>query len=268
MQCQFTHLSTATTLLEIGPFRILTDPVFDPPGRFRFTFPTAATKTAVTQVPMDGIKPIDAVLLSHDQHADNLDVSGRRVLQWADKVITTRPGRKRLRKELCAEVVGLDDWQSETVTKVDETTKVEKTLKITATPACHFQYIGRPISGKVIGFIVEWPEQEHGALYLSGDTVWFRGLEEIGRRWVIRTALLHLGCVRFWITGPLRSTFNAKEAAKATKRLGIRHVIPIHYEGWSHFKQGRDDVQWVFRRKGLADRLQWLEPGKRTAVEI
>ena len=39
---------------------------------------------------------IDAVLLSHDQHSDNLDHSGRDFLKQAKRVLTTEAGAKRL----------------------------------------------------------------------------------------------------------------------------------------------------------------------------
>jgi hypothetical protein len=39
---------------------------------------------------------VDAVLLSHDQHADNLDLSGRSYLMQAERVFTTKAGAGRL----------------------------------------------------------------------------------------------------------------------------------------------------------------------------
>jgi L-ascorbate metabolism protein UlaG (beta-lactamase superfamily) len=49
-------------------------------------------KTAKPALAADWIGAVDAVLLSHDQHSDNLDVSGRAFLQKADRVFTTFAG--------------------------------------------------------------------------------------------------------------------------------------------------------------------------------
>jgi hypothetical protein len=45
-------------------------------------------------------------------------------------------------------------------------------------------------------------------------------------------------------------------------------VIPIHYEGWSHFKQGRVAVEAEFELAGIADRVRWLELGQPTQVSL
>jgi hypothetical protein len=62
-------------LLEACGFRLLTDPTFDPPGQYQPPH-TTLSKTARPALAPEAVGPIDAVLLSHDQHADNLDNSG------------------------------------------------------------------------------------------------------------------------------------------------------------------------------------------------
>lgn len=61
---------TVTALIEIGGFRFLTDPTFDGPGEYRLPYVTL-TKTSRPAIALSDIGPIDAVLLSHDQHAEN-----------------------------------------------------------------------------------------------------------------------------------------------------------------------------------------------------
>ena len=92
----------------------------------------------------------------------------------------------------------------------------------------------------MIGFALAWEGQEHGVLWISGDTVLYDGVREVADRLQVDTALLHLGGVRFPISGPLRYTMTAGEAVELCGLIGPRTAIPIHYEGWKHFREGRD----------------------------
>ena len=81
MQPRLTYLGGPTYLIEIGRFRIVTDPGFDPQGTERNEGPGhLLTKVMAPPIPVDRIGPIDLVLLSHAQHLDNLDNEGRRLL--------------------------------------------------------------------------------------------------------------------------------------------------------------------------------------------
>jgi len=71
-----------TALIEIGSLRLLTDPTFDPP-RFYQKGPVRYEKISGPALSMEEIGVVDAVLLSHDQHFDNLDDAGRAVIPTA-----------------------------------------------------------------------------------------------------------------------------------------------------------------------------------------
>src|SRR5690242_3036605 len=92
-----THIGGPTALIEIGQWRILTDPTFDPPGRrYSFGWGTSSRKQAGPALSPADLGRIDAVLLSHDHHADNLDDRGRCLLREAPVVITTAAGARRI----------------------------------------------------------------------------------------------------------------------------------------------------------------------------
>jgi len=71
-----TLIGGPTTLIEADGFRLVTDPTFDPPGEYQLSYVTL-TKTSGPALSADRIMPVDAVLISHDQHSDNLDHAGR-----------------------------------------------------------------------------------------------------------------------------------------------------------------------------------------------
>ena len=85
---RITLIGGPTALIEFGGFRLLTDPTFDAPGEYRLPHVTLK-KTSYPAIAADAIGLVDAVLLSHDQHSDNLDNSGRAFLAKVARVLTT-----------------------------------------------------------------------------------------------------------------------------------------------------------------------------------
>ena len=97
MEVRLTHIGGPTALIEVGGWRLLTDPTFDPPGQsYRFGWGTGSRKLTGPAMAASELGTIDAALLSHDHHDDNLDAAGRALLPSAGTVITTVPGAKRL----------------------------------------------------------------------------------------------------------------------------------------------------------------------------
>jgi len=259
MNIRLTHISTATVLLEIGSLRLITDPVFDPAGgRYFFGYGTSSIKLTEPAVRVEDLGRIDAVLLSHDHHEDNLDRAGRALLPLAKKVITTSAGAKRLKSNS----IGLKAWQS----TILEAQNIK--ITVTAAPAHHGTLGSHLIVGETIGFILQWEGQTHGVLYISGDTVWFNGLREIGQRFRVGTAILHIGAARFPILGPVRFTLNAREAVQIIHALQPQRVIPIHYEGWEHFKETGTAAKQVFEASDIKEKILWLPLGKPADVDI
>jgi L-ascorbate metabolism protein UlaG (beta-lactamase superfamily) len=119
-----------------------------------------------------------------------------------------------------------------------------------------------------LGLLLEWEWQKNGGLYITGDTIHYRGIEEIAERFTVSVGIFHLGRAGFPITGPIRFTMDAKDGVKAAKVLNPRTIIPIHYEGWKHFREGRNVIEKEFTTAGLASKLHWLNIGEVTDVEI
>ena len=251
LQLKVTYIGGPTALLELGGLRLLTDPTFDPAGS---DYPSPATVLRKTQGPAlaaEQVGAIDVVLLSHDHHFDNLDHAGRRVLATAGRTLTTGAGAERLG----GNAVGLAPWQHHDVPARDG-----RTLRITATPARH----GPPGGdrGPVIGFALAMTDLSDRVVYVSGDTVWYEGVAEVGRRFSPRVALLFTGAARVREVGPANLTLTAAEAVTAAKAFPGALVVPLHFEGWAHFSETRADVESAFAAAGLAARLRWPVPGK------
>ena len=258
---RITHIGGPTALIEVGGWRILTDPTFDAPGRrYNFGWGTSSKKLAGPALPADELAPIDAVLLSHDQHDDNLDDAGREMLPSAGSVITTPAGSRRLG----GNSLGLAPWDSTSLRAPDGTE-----VRITATPCRHGPPLSRPLVGDVIGFALSWEGQQHGVVWISGDTVLYDEVREVPQRMNVGTAILHLGGVRFPISGPFHYTMTARDAIELTRLAQPHVVVPIHYEGWKHFREGRDAIERALAATppGTADRFRWIPIGEPVELE-
>ena len=248
-----TLIGGPTALIEIDGFRLLTDPTFDAPGHYQLPH-TTLVKTAGPALDAAAIGPVDAVLLSHDQHADNLDTSGRAFLARAPRVLTTVAGARRLG----GNAEGFAPWD-ETVLARDG-----RTLRITATPARHGPAGIEPFSGDVIGFVITPPGDATRPIYVTGDTVWYDGVAEVARRFPAGVVLLFAGAAQ--TRGPFHLTMDTNDAIEAAHTFADATIVPVHHDGWAHFTQHRDELEKSFAALGIGNRLQWLEPGVATAI--
>lgn len=245
-----THIGGPTVLIEFDGWRILTDPTFDPPGRrYPFALGSSSVKTTGPALSIEEIGPIDAVLLSHDHHADNLDANGRELLASVPIVVTTESGARRLG----GDTIGLRPWEQTLIHRPSTSP-----ISITATPARHGPRFSRAVVGDATGFAVQRPHDDRVAVWMSGDSVLFSGLREVAERLDVDIALLHIGAVRFPISGAIRYTMNAAEATRLIALLDPAVAVPVHHEGWSHFSE-----QTRAARGGLGDstRIRWLPLG-------
>ena len=259
---KLTHIGGPTALIEVGGWRLLTDPTFDPPGRsYHFGWGTGSRKLAGPSVAPSELGPIDAVLLSHDHHDDNLDPAGRELLPSAGVVVTTHAGAGRLG----AGARGLGAWETMTLAAPGKTT-----IEVMATPCRHGPPGSRPLVGDVIGFALSWQGQEQGAVWITGDTVLYDEVRSVPDRVDVGTALLHLGGVQFPVTGPIRYTMSADDAVELVGLIRPHTAIPIHYEGWKHFRQGRDAVERAFAGapEDIRSRVRWLPIGAPEEVAV
>jgi L-ascorbate metabolism protein UlaG (beta-lactamase superfamily) len=241
-----------TVVLDLGGLRVVSDPTFDPPGPHGYL-----TKTEGPAVARDDLGPVDLVLVSHDNHPDNLDDSGRELALAAPLVLTTRSGAGRL----AGPAAGLAPWTSHTVPRPDG-----GQLTVTAVPAVHGPEDGERdadgfVNCEVIGFVLAGPGLP--TVYLSGDNASIRVVTEVARRLPpIDAAVLHAGAAHVpdkFRDRPL--SMDAVRAAAAAAILSPATVVPAHYDGWAHFREGRDDVAHAFDAAGRSAELALTDHG-------
>ena len=239
-------LGGPTALIEYGGLRFLTDPTFDAPGEYPLGGGRSLTKTAPSAADPADLGPVDAVLLSHDQHPDNLDTAGRALLAEVPVVLTTRSAAARLG----GTTRGLAPWDA-----VDLPRPGGGSVTVTATPALHGPEGCEPVTGEVVGFVLTAAGLP--TVHVSGDNASLDVVREIaGRVGPVDTAVLFAGAARTALFDGALLTIDGARAAEAATILGARRVVAAHCDSWAHFTEGREDVVAAFTAAGIADRLQ------------
>lgn len=254
---RITYVGGPTALLEFGGLHWLTDPTFDPGGTEYKSGPATLRKLHSPAVSPEKLGDFDYVLLSHDHHSDNLDHAGSELLVKAKSVLTTPEGSHRLRNNS----LGLKEWES-----VEFSAGNGKTVRVTAAPGRHGpEGLDR---GAVTGFVLSSNQAPEAAVYISGDTVWYPGVAEVAKRFPIRVVLLHLGAARVPEVGPYHLTMTAAEGVETARYFSDATIVPIHFEDWGHFSEGREVVNGAFSEAGFEARLRWPERGRSIQISL
>ncbi|OBA63065.1 Zn-dependent hydrolase [Mycobacterium sp. 1100029.7] len=245
-----------TAVLELGGVRLLTDPTFDPPGD-HVIGTRNLIKTSNPAVPVESLGEIDAVLLSHDQHPDNLDRAGRKLLERMPLVLSTAAAAQRLG----GNVRELPLWRHHLMVRPDG-----GDLKITGVPAQHGPSGTEHLTGEVRGFVISGDGLP--TVYVSGDNASLSVVRDVcDHAGPIDIAVLFAGRAR----SPLMDaylTMSAEQAALAAEILGSPVVIPVHVDGWEHLTQDASLIPEAFAERGLLDRLHVLTPGAVTPISL
>jgi L-ascorbate metabolism protein UlaG (beta-lactamase superfamily) len=252
---KLTLVGGPTFLIEYDGMRLLTDPTFDPPGHYRGAHsPVTHVKTAGPALSVEQVGELDAVLLSHDHHFDNLDNSGRALLPTVSVIHTTKSGAGRLG----GNAVGLAPFETRLLDG-----RAGGKLFVTATPARH-----GPIgvdAGDVIGFALG-VEQPGDLMYITGDTLWFEGTAEVARRFSPRIVVLFTGAAE--PRGRFHMTMGSEDALEAAAAFPNAMLVSVHNEGWAHLRESQDQLADVFAKFNQADRLTRFDKGKPLQVAL
>lgn len=247
-----THIGTATAIINIDGVNILTDPAFPDGSDIQHKYAVLKTpQKAAIRLP--DLPHIDAILLSHEDHPDNLDPQGRTLLMGRN-VITTVNGKEKLGGG--PGITGLSPWKTVDL-KIGG-----KDFTVTGTPARHVT------SAECMGFILHTESlgTSNGlpnVIYFAGDTVYIEELKQITDKFNVVLALFNLGKATVPFQGEITQvTMDGKQAAQLIRDINPGQVVPMHFESWSHFKQKKDELAQVLEEEGVSDKVRFLIPGE------
>ncbi|MFF4492066.1 MBL fold metallo-hydrolase [Streptomyces sp. NPDC001544] len=257
-------IGNATVLLRYGELTLLTDPNFLHRGeRAHLGYGLVSRRLTEPAVDLRELPRIDGVVLSH-LHGDHWDRRARRHLDRSVPIITTPHAARHLRTwQGFRRAGGLRTWESCTLRQAGSQ------VRVTALPGRHALHpVLRRLLPPVMGSMLEFGPLDGPArlrLYVSGDTLVFDGLEEIGRRFpTADLAVLHLGGTT--LPGGFVVTMDGAQGAELARRLDYRRILPVHYDDYSRFRSPLGDFLAEARELGLGERLVHCPRGQHTRV--
>jgi L-ascorbate metabolism protein UlaG (beta-lactamase superfamily) len=255
-----TFIGTATTLLRLGAFTVLTDPNFLHRGQRAYLgkglWSRRLTEPALTPAQLPAL---DAVVLSH-LHGDHWDRVARRELDRTAPVLTTTAAAPKLARQGFS-AQGLDTWQ-DTVLRRDA-----EQLRVVALPGIHARgLMGRllpPVMGSMLEHSVDGAVRRR--VYVSGDTLDGAHLDAVRDRFPgIDVAVVHLGGTRVLAH---TVTMDGAQGASFLRRIGPTAAVPVHHDDYRVFRSPLSDFLAETRAAGLATEVRTVARGDTVSLE-
>jgi len=252
-------VGTATTILRLGCFTVLTDPNFLHRGQRAYLgkglWSRRLSEPAMT---VDEVPPLNAVVLSH-LHGDHFDRVARAGLDRTPPVITTVSAANRL-QQYGFSAHGLENWQRHTLVDGQEE------LSIESLPAVHARGLMGRLLPPVMGSLLE--HRVKGGVVrrvmVSGDTLTGQHLDVIHQRHPdIDLAVVHLGGTRvLWHT----VTMDALQGVDYLRRIQPKKAVPVHYDDYRVFRSPLSDFLAAVTAAGLNGVVQPVRRGDRICL--
>lgn len=261
-------IGTATTIIHLGSFTVLTDPNFLHAGEHvHLGYGLHAVRQTNPAIEVDQLPPLDLCVLSH-MHGDHWDRVADASLPKDLPIVTTKHAAAALTKKGFTQPVALNTWEQHTLRKGDEW------LRMTAMPGTHGPSVVGALLPPVMGSMIEWgavperavsgPAQSAAGfrLYISGDTLVFKGLHEIPRRYPnIDLGLFHLGGTS--VMG-IVVTMDARQGVQALRIVRPKQAIPIHFNDYNLFKSPLEEFMALVQKESasLETEVHYLRHGQ------
>jgi L-ascorbate metabolism protein UlaG (beta-lactamase superfamily) len=248
-----TYLKHSTIMIKDGGETVIIDPVFW--DIFWFIKDFTPLKFDLAEMPAPR-----HVLITHG-HYDHLDKRSLSALEKDVHVISPL-GYNGIFNDLRMKNRTQLDWYD-----VYQNDKLEITLL-----PCNHWTMRNPLTGPNRSLWGSYLIKTAGGytIYVSGDTAYFDGFEQLGKEYEIDLAIFNLGAYEpRWFMAP--SHMNPQECIQAFKELDARQMMIVH---WGTFRLGdepvhfpRIQVKQALQEAGLLDRWVDLQHGQTLFVD-
>jgi L-ascorbate metabolism protein UlaG (beta-lactamase superfamily) len=253
-------IGTATTVLRLGPFTLLTDPNFMRRGHRAYLGKGLFSKRRTEPACQPGDLPqLDGIVLSH-LHGDHFDGIARRELDRDLPVFTTPAAARKLRNWGFETPVGMRTWAEQVLVSGGSR------LQITSAPGEHAPHWAGALMPPVMGSVLELSVDDLPPfrLYITGDTLFRPWLREVTQRCGrVDAMLIHLGGTRAL---GLLVTMDADQGADLVDLIEPELTVPIHYDDYTVFRSPLDDFVSLWERRRLPGRLRTVSRGETVSL--
>lgn len=252
-------IGTATTLVTIGSFTLLTDPNFLHRGQRAYLgWGLSSRRLTDPAVAPEQLPTLDAVLLSH-LHGDHFDRVSKARLDRTTPVLSTPHAMRRL-TSWGFSGTALETWEQHTLVRGPEE------LRVTAVPAVHARgLLGRmlpPVMGSIVENVVDGVVRRR--VYFSGDTLTGAHVDEVRERFPdIDAAVVHLGGTRVLLR---TVTMDGRMGVDFVERARPAVTVPVHHDDYTVFRSPLSDFVDRARAAGLATVLRCPERGETVSL--
>jgi len=202
-------------------------------------------------IALDDLPATDLVLVTH-AHFDHLDKKSLRAVAANQPIIVPEHVGSLVEGLGFNRVQELKRWESMELGG----------LKITLTPAYHWG--ARMLHDQHRGFGGFLIEYQGRTIFHCGDSAWFDGFSEIGKRSNIDIALLPIGA--YDAPSGRDVHMNPEEALRAFQALRAGIMVPMHYGsfrlGFEPMDEPPDRLMGHARSLGLDDKIRILNEGE------
>lgn len=250
-----------TTVIELGSFKILTDPMFSKKGKKAFLIskhPSTGEENIYiernSEPNLETTNNIDVLLISH-LHADHFDKEAREKID--KKTISIVPQSNfEIMKQWGFNQLKSMVWGDTIIEH-----KGNEKLQIIAVEAMHAgnENLNHDL-GIVNGYIIEYIVDNNieYRIYWSGDTVWFDEIVQLKKFGRIDLFIPNMGAVG--ADGAIgRRGMNSEDCYRIVKTIEPKIVIPIHHSTFSHYIEPISELKHEFEINKDQARLKILE---------
>ncbi|MFC0507250.1 MBL fold metallo-hydrolase [Micromonospora costi] len=255
-QPEVTFIGTATTVLRIGGFTLLTDPNFLHRGQRAYLgkgmWSRRRTDPALT---IAQLPSLDAVVLSH-LHGDHFDRVARRGLDRSLPIVTTPSAERKLRRWGFRSAEGLPTWHTHELHRDGET------LRLVSLPGQHGPGVLDRLLPDVMGTMVDLVRDgsRRFRLYITGDTLNRPQLTQIPERYPdIDAMLIHLGGTK---VAAILLTMDARQGCDLVELIRPKLAVPIHYDDYEVFRSPLSHFVEEARRRGIVRQVRTIARGE------
>jgi L-ascorbate metabolism protein UlaG (beta-lactamase superfamily) len=232
----------ATLWIEYAGKTILVDPMFADKGMYAGLLTRGNTnRNPLVALPCSQeelLRP-DIVLVTH-LHFDHMDKTAAGRLS-KDATVVCRGGDESHIRNQAFEKIVVCGRKAVTVGGIE----------FIRTDAKHGRGWVGLMMGRPCGYIVRAPGEP--VLYLTGDTIFFRGVVRTLRAFRPDVAVANAGAARFKIGSPI--TMNAADVVTLALTIPKARIVAVHMEALNHCGLSRAELAEEAQRAGVAERV-------------